>query len=119
MTWTKLMDLDSLEAGERRIVEVQDHKILVLNHDETIYAMQATCPHMGASLKRGKIEANTIACPLHRSTFDLDTGKVQEWVPWPPVVGPVLGAVKQEHALQVYPTRIENGAIWIELDEET
>jgi nitrite reductase/ring-hydroxylating ferredoxin subunit len=116
MDWIKVLDEDTLGEGERQIVEVHDHKILILKHNEKLYAMQQSCPHMGASLKRGKLEGDHIVCPLHRSTFDLETGAVGEWTPWPPVVGAVLGAVKQEHALPVYATKVEDGAVWIGLD---
>lgn len=117
MKWIKVMDEDTLADGERQVVEVQDQKVLLLKHNAKLYAMQSSCPHMGAPLKRGKLEGNAIVCPLHRSAFDLETGAVQEWTPWPPVVGNVLGAVKQERPLPVYRTKVEDGAVWIALGE--
>ena len=114
----KVLDEDALADGERQVVEVQDRKVLLMRHDGKLYAIQHNCPHMGAPLKRGKVQDGTIVCPLHRSVFDLETGAVEEWAPWPPVVGAVLGAVKEESALRVYPTKLADGAIWITLDSE-
>jgi nitrite reductase/ring-hydroxylating ferredoxin subunit len=117
MAWIKLLETDALGEGERQVAEVEGQKILLLKHNNKLYALQHNCPHMGASLKRGKLEGNSIVCPLHRSVFDLESGAAQEWAPWPPVVGSVLGAVKQERDLAVYPTKVENGAVWIEFDQ--
>jgi nitrite reductase/ring-hydroxylating ferredoxin subunit len=72
---------------------------------------------MGGQLKRGEITVDDdIVCPLHHSVFDLETGAVKAWAPWPPVVGKLLGAVKPEQPLRVFPTKIEDGAIWVGLN---
>jgi nitrite reductase/ring-hydroxylating ferredoxin subunit len=44
------------------------------------------------------------------------TGEVQEWVTWPPGVGTVLGAVSKEKDITVYPTKVAEGTIWIDVD---
>ena len=117
MEWIKVLDAEALPAGQRQEVQVQGHKILLLEHEGEIYAMLARCPHMGVSLRKGKItEDNDIVCPLHHSVFSLKTGEVKEWAPWPPVVGKLLGAVKPEQPLHVYPTKVEDGIFWIGVD---
>ena len=118
MDWIKALDEDTLADGDRQVVAVQERKVLILKHEGKLYAVQHNCPHMGAPLKRGKIEDDNLVCPLHRSVFDLETGAVEAWAPWPPVVGSVLGAVKEEKALQVYPTKLDKGAVWIGVNEE-
>jgi nitrite reductase/ring-hydroxylating ferredoxin subunit len=62
-------------------------------------------------------EDGRIVCPRHHSAFDLETGAVQEWVPWPPVVGRALGAISQEKALPIYSTKIDNEDIWVGIEE--
>ena len=118
MKWVRVLDAGALSAGERQVVEVKDHKVLLLEHKGEVYAMLNACPHMGVSLKKGKItETDDIVCPFHHSVFSLKTGAVKEWAPWPPVVGKVLGAVRPEHPLHLYPTKVELGGIWIGLDD--
>jgi len=69
---------------------------------------------MGAPLEKGKVtEEGTLVCPRHRSEFNLRTGEVKKWAPWPPGVGRVLGAISSEKPLPVYPTRIDQGSIWV------
>ncbi|MCU0522260.1 MAG: Rieske (2Fe-2S) protein [Anaerolineae bacterium] len=119
MEWIRVLDADALSSGERQVVSVKDHKILLLEHENTIYAMLNTCPHMGVSLKNGRVtEEDDIVCPFHHSVFDLETGAVKAWAPWPPVLGKLLGAVRPESPLHVYPTKTESGGIWIGLGKD-
>ncbi|AKG24160.1 Rieske (2Fe-2S) protein [Calothrix sp. 336/3] len=115
MTWTKVLAADALTPGGREVVKVGDRKILVLNHQGQLYAVDNSCPHMKLPMKKGKItEDGAIACPFHRSVFDLRTGEVKNWTPFPPVVGKALGMISPEKALPVFPTRVEEGSIWVD-----
>lgn len=116
MSWVKALPLSELPEGERVVIRVENKEVLLLHHDGQIYAVQPKCPHMGAPLKRARIEGESIVCPLHRSAFDLKTGDAREWTPWPPVVGRLMGAVSGEKALPVYPTRVAEGAVWVNLE---
>lgn len=118
MSWTKVLPQDSLSEGQSAVVEVSGRPILVLRWKGEIYASDNECPHMGASLEGGKVtEDGALVCPRHHSAFDLRTGEVKEWSPWPPGVGRVLGSVSREKALPVYPTRIDEGSIWVSTQE--
>lgn len=55
---------------------IRGEKICVTRTDKGLYAFQEKCPHNGASLLHGFCTKNNeIVCPLHRYSFDLDTGK--------------------------------------------
>ncbi len=116
MSWKRVLSVAELPEGERSIVRVAEREILLLHHGGKIHAVQSKCPHMGAPLKRGKVEEGALICPLHRSAFDLETGDTRAWTPWPPVVSKLMGAVSEEKALTIYPTRIEDNAIWVDLE---
>lgn len=60
--------------------EVEGERILVANVEGHFYAMRATCNHMSGSLDKGTIEGNIITCPLHKSRWDVITGKLI-WFP--------------------------------------
>ena len=118
MSWTKVLAADALSPGTRQVVKVGKRNVLLLHHENQLYAVDNTCPHLKLPLKDGKItETGAIVCPAHRSAFDLRTGEVQTWCPFPPGIGKVLSLISQEKTLPVFPTRVEEGNIWIDLPE--
>ncbi|MBR8834569.1 MAG: Rieske (2Fe-2S) protein [Stigonema ocellatum SAG 48.90 = DSM 106950] len=117
MGWTKVLAVDTLVSGSREVVKVGDRNILLLNHEGQFYAVDNACPHLRLPMKKGKItEDGAIVCPWHRGVFDLRTGEVKDWSPWPPVVGKALGAISQQKALPVFPVRVEEGSIWVDVE---
>jgi nitrite reductase/ring-hydroxylating ferredoxin subunit len=98
MKWFKALAEDELPEGARQVVRVGEQSVLLVRHEGQIYAIASACPHMGQSLKGAKIEGDTITCPRHHSAFDLRTGDVKQWSPWPPAVGRMLGALSRESA---------------------
>ena len=119
MSWTKVLPVDALSEGARQVVKVGQRNILLLNHSGQLYAVDNTCPHLKLPLAKGQVtEDGAIVCPWHRSAFDLRTGNVKEWSPWPPVMGKALGMIAREKALSVFPIRVEEGSIWVEVEEE-
>lgn len=118
MSWTKALESDKLRPGDRKVVQVKDQPVLLIHHQGEVFATEASCPHMGLPLQIGRISADyTLHCPWHHSAFDLRNGDVKEWAPWPPGIGPMLGKLRRERALQVWPTKIEEGHIWVSLDD--
>ncbi len=116
MSWTKVLSADSLSENERKVVKVGQHNILLLHHENQLIAVDNKCPHLKLSLKKGKItEDGAIVCPWHKSAFDLCTGEVKEWTPWPPLVGKALGMISASKTLSVFPVKVEAGSIWVEL----
>lgn len=119
MNWTKVLPKEELTEDTKRTVEAAGRTILLVHHKGEIFAADNTCPHMGGSLVKGKLTAEgTVVCPRHHSVFDLRTGAVKDWAPWPPGVGRVLGAVSRERPLPVYPTKVEEGSIWVGVEED-
>lgn len=118
MNWIEVLSTDDLPPGARSVSKVAGREVLLINRGGEIHAVASRCPHMQAELVNGEVtEDGLIVCPRHHSVFDLETGAVQEWTPWPPVVGRALGAIYQENALPVYPTKVENGSIWVGAEE--
>ena len=116
MNWINVLPQEDLPEGERKVITLEQRKILLIHHEGNIYAVGHVCPHMNLPLKGGQVDDHTLTCPWHRSAFDLTSGDVQDWSPWPPVMGKMLGSLSREKALPVFPTKIEDGAIWVDLD---
>jgi len=117
MAWIEVLGDQELPEGERRVVKVGERSVLLVRSDGQVYALSSTCPHMGLPLKGGKVDEHTIVCPWHHSAFDLHTGDVKDWSPWPPGVGRMLGALSREKALPLFATKVEGGSIYINLEK--
>jgi nitrite reductase/ring-hydroxylating ferredoxin subunit len=116
MSWEQVATLSQLKVEQRLVVEAQGKKILLLLKDDKVHATDAKCPHLGLSLAKAKINDNQeLVCPFHKSAFDLCTGEVKCWSPWPKVIGGFLGKISKPKALEVFPVRIEEDKIMLEL----
>jgi len=65
---------DDIPPGQGRSYELGDRRIAVFNNGGTFFAIDDTCPHMGASLAEGSLESNVVTCPLHAWRFDVRDG---------------------------------------------
>ncbi len=116
MVWIKALAVNALAPNTRQVVKLEERSLLLLNESGTIYAIDNICPHLKLPLKKGKVTPDgSIVCPWHRSEFDLATGNVKTWCPFPPVVGNVLGKISSEKTLGVFPTKVEDEQILVDL----
>jgi nitrite reductase (NADH) small subunit len=63
-----------LGEGEGKTVQVQGKLIAVFRSDGRFFAIDDTCPHMGASLSGGYVETDVVTCPWHAWRFRLSDG---------------------------------------------
>jgi nitrite reductase/ring-hydroxylating ferredoxin subunit len=118
MAWKEALIATELPEGAKQVVTLGDADVLLIRHKGKVYATAARCPHMRAKLVRGTVtQEGALICPLHHSAFDLATGNVLEWSPWPPAVGRLLGAISREKALTIYPVRERAGVIEVAASE--
>lgn len=119
MAWKAAIDLAQLQQNQRETAMVDGNKILFIWHADQVHAVQAQCPHLKMPLAKGKItEDCAIVCPFHNSAFDLETGAVKCWSTWPPAIGALLGKLSKPKKLRIYPTRIDKGQVFVELQSE-
>jgi ferredoxin-nitrite reductase len=64
---------DILE-GRAKLIRSGHEEIAVFKKDGRLCAIQNICPHEGGQLAQGRIEGNTVVCPLHGYKFDLHSG---------------------------------------------
>jgi nitrite reductase/ring-hydroxylating ferredoxin subunit len=119
MGWLRALEEKELPDGQRLVMDVGGRKLLIIHYNKSIYAMTNICPHLGLPLSLGRIFVEdgicALQCPWHHSSFDLANGNVTAWSPWPPGVGRVLGTLKREKTLAVYPVKVEDGGIWVDV----
>jgi len=103
----RLCSVSDVPDGEVRRVEVDHRPFAVTNlGEEGFRVVDAICSHAHYFLDEGEVDVDleTIECPKHGSTFDLNTGKPRTL----PATVPV----------QVFPVKIENDDILIEVNDE-
>lgn len=120
MTRIEVVDADSFEHGDRRVVESEFDEIGVFNYEGELYAISNRCPHRGGPVCTGKVKGAlvgewpgvgerieerfddkpAITCPWHGWDFDLDSGKH---------VG------DDSIAVPTYDVFVEDGTIYVEV----
>jgi nitrite reductase/ring-hydroxylating ferredoxin subunit len=114
MDWIKAFPEQELKEGGRRFAQAAARRLLVIRFKDKLYAIESNCPHMRYPLKDGRLsDDGGIVCPFHHSAFDLETGDVKEWAPWPPGFGRMLGAMVRKRVLVTFPVKAEDGFIWV------
>ena len=78
-------------------IEDGDAKVLLVRDTMGLRAFQASCPHYGAPLAKGKLCGHTLYCPWHKAAFDIGDGALRE----PPALT----------GLTRYPVRVEGDTI--------
>ena len=77
---------------------------LVRDASDQVFAIHDMCSHANVPLSEGEVVDGEIECWLHGSTFALSTGKPSCL----PAVEPV----------PVYPVKIEDGAVYVAVNQE-
>lgn len=78
MGWVRVCGTSDVPAGEVRRFEVDHRPFAVVNlGEEGFRVVDAICSHAHYFLDEGEVDLDdeTIECPKHGSTFDLNTGK--------------------------------------------
>jgi len=100
----RVCSVDDVPEGEARRFAVDGRLVAVVNlGDEGFRAVDAICSHEHYYLDEGEVDVDleTIECPKHGSTFDLDTGQAR-----------TLPAIK---SVDVFPVTVNDDDVLIEV----
>jgi nitrite reductase/ring-hydroxylating ferredoxin subunit len=100
MALRRVCGISELSPGE--VKRIEDPAIAVFNVGGTLFAISDICTHAEASLSEGRVDGETVECPLHGACFDLRTGEALT----PPAVEPV----------QTFPVVVQGDAIYVEVE---
>ena len=91
------------ERNGRVLLAYEGRSVALFNVADTLYAIDDSCPHQGASLCGGRLEGRVIQCCAHGLRFDLASGYLIN-----------------SKALKVasYPIEQQDGQVFIVLDGE-
>jgi NAD(P)H-dependent nitrite reductase small subunit len=97
--WTPVTEATNIPPREGRLVKAGAREVAVFNLNGRFLTIDNACPHKGGPLCDGIVSGTTVVCPLHGQRFDLETG------------APVLAS--QPDCLRTYPTRVQDGILYI------
>src|SRR4029453_10285512 len=66
--------LAELQSAGRLLTKVGTIPVVVFWHDDTAYAIEDRCPHLGFPLHQGTVENGLVTCHWHHARFDLVSG---------------------------------------------
>ena len=101
-SWVSGGRADNLGPGKVRMVFDGRKRLALCNVDNNFHCIDDVCTHDGASFETGELDGREIECPRHGARFDVTTGRATCM----PAIVPV----------KVYPVRVENGEIRIQVD---
>lgn len=96
--YTTVAQVDEIPDGGRKVVEVGEYAVLVVNVGGEYYAIEDVCTHDGNELSDGDLVGHTVECSRHGARFDLRTGK---------------GTFPAVQAVTTFPVRVEGGAVQV------
>jgi nitrite reductase/ring-hydroxylating ferredoxin subunit len=108
-------------AGKAQVINVNGIAIVINRVDDTFYAVENRCPHMGLPLGANKVEDNVITCPFHGSKFDMCTGENLDWVTsfagakLPEWSRKLVAMGKKPAPIKTFRVLSENGQLFIEI----
>ncbi len=106
---------EELPEGTMRKVVAGGKEILLARVEDSYYAVENKCPHLGGDLSRGTLEGEAVTCPLHGSQFNLTNGKVIRWTRWTGLAAKLNRRVRTPRSLNVYRIITEDNAISVDV----
>lgn len=101
--WTQICSVDDIpQLGARVVRRAQGPNVAVFRTAaDRLFALADRCPHRGGPLSQGIVFGERVACPLHNTCVELDSGCA---------VAPDKGRV------QSFPVKIEAHFVYVDLE---
>ena len=102
----RICGVDDVPEGKVRRFELDHRPYAVVNlGDEGFRVVDAICSHAHYFLDEGDVDVDfeTVECPKHGSTFDLNTGRPR--------------TLPATQSVEVFPVKVENDDVMIEVAE--
>ena len=101
MAWQRVASVADVAADKGLQVKIGAMEVAIFRVGETLYAIEAICPHAEANLAEGFIDDDRVECPLHQALFHIPTGKC---------LGPPA-----DRDLATYPVKIEGNDVLVDV----
>jgi len=101
--WTRICSVDDIpQLGARVLRRAQGPNVAVFRTAaDKLFALADRCPHRGGPLSQGIVFGERVACPLHNTCVELDSGCA---------VAPDKGRV------QSFSVKVDAGIVYVDLE---
>ncbi len=106
---------NQLRDGAMIKARAGDRQILLARVGKQYYAVEGTCPHMGANLVNGTLQGTVITCPRHASKFDLRDGRIIRWTDWTGIKASISRLFRSPRGLTIYSVKVKGNDILVRL----
>ena len=96
----KIAKTSDIGEGAGKTFTIEGQTIAVFNKGEGFFAIEDTCKHKGGSLGEGKLDGDTITCPLHGWQYNITNGEC---------------LMNPQVKMKSFPVKVENGEISLEV----
>lgn len=102
--WKPICAVADIPVLGARVVnrEHADDVAIFRNSDDKVFALLDKCPHKGGPLSQGIVFGERVACPLHNWNIELQSG---------------CAIAPDEGCTQKFSVRIDDGQVWLDLNE--
>lgn len=100
MPWHRIAAVEDCPPGGSLETVVGESIVALFNVDGQFFALDGICPHQGGPLGEGKLTGCIVTCLWHGWQFDVRTGQHQ---------------LSRTLAQPRFETKVEDGAVWVEL----
>lgn len=90
--------------GTVQQVKAGGRSIIIVNVAGELFSLLNECPHLGCTMHRGRLDGYLLMCPCHDWVFDIRSGAF---------------TAAPEITIPVYPVKLENGEIYVNLGGES
>jgi nitrite reductase/ring-hydroxylating ferredoxin subunit len=101
--YVPVADRSELERDGQTVVSADGTAVALFHHQDTVYAVDNRCPHMGFPLAQGSVENGVLTCHWHHARFELAEGDTFD--PWADDV-------------QTFPVEIRDDTVYIDPNPE-
>jgi len=96
--WHKVPGIEDKGQPFIKKVKAGNKTVCLVGYEGKVFALSYRCPHAGGDLSYGWCNNGKLVCPIHRYSFDLQTGK---------------GSEGQNDYIDSFPVKIEDGEIYV------
>ncbi|GAA4311045.1 hypothetical protein GCM10023149_05920 [Mucilaginibacter gynuensis] len=98
MKWYRVPDVEPNGQPFIKKIKPDGKNICLVGYEGEIFALSARCPHAGEDLSRGWCKEGKLVCPIHRFSYDLETGR---------------GSTGQNDYVNTFPVKIKNNEVYV------